>query len=193
VSCALSNDFLNSSNENGRLHSSKFFHLKFNLVFSFCFFDFWNFEKHPTSDNLGNIHIFRAKARRTLKQNRRTSWRNFVSKLNCHTPMNKVWNMVQKIKGAIVFLQILWFKIQFSFFLLLLKFLKFGIVILGNNLCNFRIFRAKARRTLKQNRRTSWRNFVSKLNCNFWSFPFEDFPRTSVRTGASQLCQIYTV
>jgi hypothetical protein len=22
-----------------------------------------------------------------------------VSKLNCHTPMNKVWNMVQKIKG----------------------------------------------------------------------------------------------
>ena len=57
------------------------------------------FEKHPTSDNLGNFRIFRAKARRTLKQNRRTSWRNFVSKLNCHTPMNKVWNMVQKIKG----------------------------------------------------------------------------------------------
>jgi hypothetical protein len=73
VSCALSNDFLNSSNENGRLYSSKFFDLKFNLVL--------------------------AKARRTLKQNRRTSWRNFVSKLNYHTPMNKVWNMVQKIKG----------------------------------------------------------------------------------------------
>ena len=55
------------------------------------------FEKHPTSDNLGNFRIFRA--RRTLKQNRRTSWRNFVSKLNCHTPMNRLWNMVQKIKG----------------------------------------------------------------------------------------------
>ena len=51
------------------------------------------------ADNLGNFRIFRAKARRTLKQNRRTSWRNFVSKLNCHTPMNKVWNMVQEIKG----------------------------------------------------------------------------------------------
>ena len=57
------------------------------------------FVKHPTSDNLDNFRIFKAKARRTLKQNRRTSWRNFVSKLNCHTPMNKVWNMVQKIKG----------------------------------------------------------------------------------------------
>ena len=29
--------------------------------------------KHPTSDNLGNFRIFRAKARRTLKQNRCTS------------------------------------------------------------------------------------------------------------------------
>jgi hypothetical protein len=57
------------------------------------------FGKHPTSDNLGNFGIFRAKARRTLKQNRRTSWRYFVSKVNSHTPMNKVWNMVQNIKG----------------------------------------------------------------------------------------------
>ena len=57
------------------------------------------FGKHPTSDNLCNFGIFLAKARRTLKQNRRTSWRNFVSKSNCHTPMNKVWNMLQKNKG----------------------------------------------------------------------------------------------
>ena len=57
------------------------------------------FGKHPTSDNLRNFRIFRAKARRTLKQNRRNCWRNCVSKLNCHTPMNKVWNMVHKIKG----------------------------------------------------------------------------------------------
>jgi hypothetical protein len=54
------------------------------------------FGKHPTSDNVGNFRIFRAKARRTLKQNRRPSWRNFVSKLNWHTPMNNVWNMVQQ-------------------------------------------------------------------------------------------------
>jgi hypothetical protein len=31
------------------------------------------------------------------------------------------------------------------------------------------------------------------LDLSFGSFPFEDFPCTSVRTGASQLCQIYTV
>jgi len=24
---------------------------------------------------------------------------NFVSKLNCHTPMNTIWNMIQRIKG----------------------------------------------------------------------------------------------
>jgi len=29
-------------------------------------------------------------------KNIETSWCNFVSKLNCHTLMNKVWNMVQK-------------------------------------------------------------------------------------------------
>ena len=55
--------------------------------------------KHPTSDNLSNFRILREKARRTVKQNRRTSWCKFVSKLNCHTPMTKVWNMMQKIKG----------------------------------------------------------------------------------------------
>ena len=37
ISCALSNDFLNSSNENGRLYSSKFFDLKcYFFFFSFC-------------------------------------------------------------------------------------------------------------------------------------------------------------
>jgi ribosomal protein L32 len=42
-------------------------------------------------------------------------------------------NIQHRTSSAIFasFLQILWFKIQYSFFLLLLKFLKFGIVILG--------------------------------------------------------------
>ena len=57
------------------------------------------FNKRPTSDNLENFRIFRAKARRTFKQARRTSWRNFVSGIKSHTPMNKVWNFIQKIKG----------------------------------------------------------------------------------------------
>jgi len=38
VAYALSNDFLMSSNENGRLYSSKVFDLKFNLVCSFFAF-----------------------------------------------------------------------------------------------------------------------------------------------------------
>ena len=55
-----------------------------------------HFGKHPTSYNLGNFRIFRAKARRTLKRSRHTSWRNFFSKLNCHTLMNNIWNMIKK-------------------------------------------------------------------------------------------------
>ena len=39
------------------------------------------FGKLPISDNLGNFCIFRTKSRRTLKQNCRTFWHNFVSKL----------------------------------------------------------------------------------------------------------------
>ena len=58
-----------------------------------------HFGRHLTSHNPSNFHIFRAKARGTLKQNRRTSWHNFVSKLTCHTPMNNVWNMVKKNNG----------------------------------------------------------------------------------------------
>ena len=55
-----------------------------------------NFDKHPTQQNLNNYRIFRAKARRTCKQARRTSWQKFVSSMNSHTPMNKVWNFIQK-------------------------------------------------------------------------------------------------
>ena len=61
----------------------------------------WQFGKHPTSDNLGNFRICRAKARRTLKTKWRTSWCSFVSTLNCHTSMNKVWNPIQKSKANV--------------------------------------------------------------------------------------------
>ena len=57
------------------------------------------FNLHPTSENLSQFRIFRAKARRTFKIKRRKSWQAFVSKLNSHTPMNKVWNFIQKING----------------------------------------------------------------------------------------------
>lgn len=57
------------------------------------------FNQQPTTENLSNFRIFRAKARRTCRQARRTSWKKFVSGITSRTPMTKVWNMVNKIKG----------------------------------------------------------------------------------------------
>ena len=45
------------------------------------------------------LRLFRAKARRTIKSAKGKSWRTYVSKLNYKTPINKVWEMVQKISG----------------------------------------------------------------------------------------------
>jgi hypothetical protein len=57
------------------------------------------FNKHPTPWNLDNCRKSRAKARRTVNTEKRQSWRGFVSKINSRTPINKVWNMISKIKG----------------------------------------------------------------------------------------------
>ncbi|HIP82064.1 MAG TPA: reverse transcriptase-like protein, partial [Desulfocapsa sulfexigens] len=57
------------------------------------------YNRHPTSINLSSVKISRAKARRTFKNNKRCSWRNFVSKINSRTPISKVWNMLHRIKG----------------------------------------------------------------------------------------------
>ena len=56
-------------------------------------------QKHPTAHNVDQAGIFRAKARRTIKQAKRTSWRNLVSKINHNTSSRTVWNMVKKIQG----------------------------------------------------------------------------------------------
>ena len=57
------------------------------------------FCKYPTKENLNNVRLFRAKARRTIKSAKRKSWRTYVSKLNYKTPIKKVWDMVRKISG----------------------------------------------------------------------------------------------
>ena len=57
------------------------------------------FNLSPSNTNLDNYRKLRAKARRTFNTSRRNSWRNFVSKLNSHTSINKVWNTIKKIKG----------------------------------------------------------------------------------------------
>jgi hypothetical protein len=57
------------------------------------------FTNNPTNLNLTNLRIFRAKARRTIKQNKTHCWRSYVSKLNSQTPMKKIWHMIRRISG----------------------------------------------------------------------------------------------
>ena len=56
------------------------------------------FNSRPTHDNLNNYRIFRAKVRRTIKESKKKSWKQYVSKLNSRTSIKKVWDMVRKIQ-----------------------------------------------------------------------------------------------
>ena len=53
----------------------------------------------PTPQNLEQVKIFRAKARRTVRQAKKKSWQNYVSKLNSRSSIKKVWQMIRKISG----------------------------------------------------------------------------------------------
>ena len=57
------------------------------------------FTKNPTNKNLSNLRVFRAKARRTIRENKRDCWRSYVSQLNSQTPMKKIWQMIRRISG----------------------------------------------------------------------------------------------
>jgi len=57
------------------------------------------FKREPTRDNLNDYKIARAKARREIRQSKKSSWRNYVSKLNSQTSTKSVWNRIRKIKG----------------------------------------------------------------------------------------------
>ena len=56
------------------------------------------FNNRPTHDNLNNYRIFRAKARRTIKESKKKSWKQYVSKFNSRNSIKKVWDMVRKIQ-----------------------------------------------------------------------------------------------
>ena len=49
--------------------------------------------------NLENFRVFRAKARRTIRESKRKFWKQYVSRLNSRTSIKKVWDMVRKIQG----------------------------------------------------------------------------------------------
>ena len=54
---------------------------------------------NPTSDNINEHKKCRANARKVIKENKRKSWHEYVSKLNVKTPAKKVWEMITKISG----------------------------------------------------------------------------------------------
>ena len=57
------------------------------------------FNLRPTQDNLSKFKIARAKARRTIKRNKRASSRQYVSILNSRSSVKKIWDMIRKING----------------------------------------------------------------------------------------------
>ena len=57
------------------------------------------FQREPTEGNLNAYRIARAKARRDIRQSKKTSWRNYVSEMNSQTSVKSVWNRIRKIKG----------------------------------------------------------------------------------------------
>ena len=57
------------------------------------------FNLRPTHENLSKFKIARAKARRTIKQSKRASWRQYVSGLNSRSSVKKTWDMIRKISG----------------------------------------------------------------------------------------------
>ena len=52
------------------------------------------FNACPLHQNLENFSVFRAKARCTIRESKRKSWKHYVSRLNSRTSMKKVWDMV---------------------------------------------------------------------------------------------------
>ena len=58
-----------------------------------------SFNLRPTEHNHDRFKIARAKDRRTIKRCKRTSWREFVSRLNSRSSVKKTWEMVRRIEG----------------------------------------------------------------------------------------------
>ena len=55
--------------------------------------------RHPSEQNKQLLRIWRAKTRRVVRQNKRKSWRKYVSNLTTRVKAKRVWEMVKKISG----------------------------------------------------------------------------------------------
>ncbi|ESO88222.1 hypothetical protein LOTGIDRAFT_175894 [Lottia gigantea] len=56
-------------------------------------------ERSPTDNNVASFRIARAKARRTIRQAKRSSWQEYVSRINSRTSCKSVWDRIRRIKG----------------------------------------------------------------------------------------------
>ena len=61
--------------------------------------DLRQFNVRPLHQNLENFRVFRAKARRTIRESKRNSRKQYVPRLNSSTLIKNVWGMVRKIQG----------------------------------------------------------------------------------------------
>ena len=52
------------------------------------------FKNNITTENLSNFRVARAKARRACCENKRVSWKQYVSGLNSRTTLKLIWDMV---------------------------------------------------------------------------------------------------
>jgi len=57
-------------------------------------------KRNPTPENIYLFQQARARARRVFRENKRRSFRDFVSKLSSQTSLTKVWRMIKKLKGT---------------------------------------------------------------------------------------------
>jgi exonuclease III/ribonuclease HI len=58
-----------------------------------------SFRWHPDDQHWQRFLKLRAEARRIVKQKKRTSWRKYISQINCRTSSKKIWDMIKKITG----------------------------------------------------------------------------------------------
>ena len=57
------------------------------------------FDRMTTTENLVAFRKARAHAKRTIKEAKRASWKNYVSQLNRFTPISQVWSQIKRISG----------------------------------------------------------------------------------------------
>ena len=62
---------------------------------------FRKFDRSSTTENLIAFRKARAFARRTIKEAKAVSWRNYVSSLNRFTPTTQVWTRIKRISGRL--------------------------------------------------------------------------------------------